>query len=315
MLGRRGTLQLADRKVSKRHARLRCDGGDWYIEDMGSTNGTYVNGNRVDRPRRVSEGDKLELGATVMVISKLAGAPPEPAPTPIDEPSPASTQSVEDSVAPTQSVDDALPAAQSGRDSLAAVQDGADPLAAWTITLPERGEPERALAASAPDDAVLSIRPLAHHQPPVSAWRRMFPYLILTLVLFAVVANIVLVILFRRDARHDVRLLRAALEQREQATAEMIVQEVRAELRSPSPQQLHALQELHDGLVAKQEMFNERLREELAARDEQRSREAVAREQDRPRPEMDESQAAVARALVAMRQDIVRLGKSANSPA
>src|SRR4029434_8740172 len=95
VLGRHGTLQLADRKVSKRHAQLRCDGGAWYIEDMGSTNGTYVNGARVDRPRRVSENDKLELGTTVMVISKLASAPRETAPplepspsTPFEEPSP-----------------------------------------------------------------------------------------------------------------------------------------------------------------------------------------------------------------------------------
>src|SRR5829696_7314242 len=81
VLGRHGTLQLADRKVSKRHATLRCDGDEWYIDDLGSTNGTYVNGDRVQRSRRVSEGDKVELGSTVMVISRLTAAQRKPEPS------------------------------------------------------------------------------------------------------------------------------------------------------------------------------------------------------------------------------------------
>jgi pSer/pThr/pTyr-binding forkhead associated (FHA) protein len=59
-------------KVSKQHARLQSDGGAWYVEDMGSKNGTFVNGVRVVRPCRVKEGDRLRLGQTQVVLSKLS---------------------------------------------------------------------------------------------------------------------------------------------------------------------------------------------------------------------------------------------------
>jgi hypothetical protein len=141
----------------------------------------------------------------------------------------------------------------------------------------------------------------------------MFPYLVLTLVLVAILANIVLVILFRRDARQEVQDLRSALEQRDQATAELIVQEVREELRTPSAQQSQALQELREGLSAKQEIFNEKLLDDLAERDAKLVKEAAAGTQERERREASEAQTAVARELAQLREAIADLRRSSTS--
>src|SRR5687768_16672413 len=73
VLGREGTLKLTDRTVSKRHARLRRDGSHWYVEDMGSRNGTFINNTRVVEPRTVNDGDRLKIGSTIMVVSELNG--------------------------------------------------------------------------------------------------------------------------------------------------------------------------------------------------------------------------------------------------
>ena len=41
---------------------LTFRGRDWYVEDLGSTNGTYVNGNRVDGVAPLGYGDELQIG-------------------------------------------------------------------------------------------------------------------------------------------------------------------------------------------------------------------------------------------------------------
>jgi len=56
-------LPLADDRISTRHCRLWSDGGDWLIEDLKSTNRTFVNGELVDKPRRLRHGDVVRLGA------------------------------------------------------------------------------------------------------------------------------------------------------------------------------------------------------------------------------------------------------------
>ncbi len=60
------TVVLADRGVSAQHARLVQRGGRWWAEDLGSTNGTWVNGRRVDRPMLLSPGDMLQVARTVL---------------------------------------------------------------------------------------------------------------------------------------------------------------------------------------------------------------------------------------------------------
>src|SRR4051812_45164242 len=63
LLGRSSACQLvfADDTVSRRHAELRLDDGCWILRDLGSSNGTWVNGRRVVEAE-VAAGDELRLG-------------------------------------------------------------------------------------------------------------------------------------------------------------------------------------------------------------------------------------------------------------
>ncbi len=56
-------VRLDDANVSRRHAELRHEGDDYWIVDLGSTNGTELNGKRVQRAR-LSDGDRIMLGST-----------------------------------------------------------------------------------------------------------------------------------------------------------------------------------------------------------------------------------------------------------
>lgn len=59
-----------DPAISGRHARLvRQEDGSLWVEDLGSTNGTFVNGARLDAPRALTSGDTLRLGATDLVVT------------------------------------------------------------------------------------------------------------------------------------------------------------------------------------------------------------------------------------------------------
>lgn len=59
---------LDDPNVSRAHAELRPRGGSWVLTDLGSTNGSSVNGRRIDAPTVVKPGDELELGTSVMTF-------------------------------------------------------------------------------------------------------------------------------------------------------------------------------------------------------------------------------------------------------
>jgi adenylate cyclase len=62
-------LMLADAEASRRHAAIRRDPeGRITVSDLGSTNGTLVNGVRIDGPTAVSEGDVVRIGATEVVL-------------------------------------------------------------------------------------------------------------------------------------------------------------------------------------------------------------------------------------------------------
>jgi hypothetical protein len=55
-------ISLPDEEVSRRHAQIVRAAGRYLIEDLGSTNGTFVNGRRVDRPAPLRDGDVIYLG-------------------------------------------------------------------------------------------------------------------------------------------------------------------------------------------------------------------------------------------------------------
>ncbi len=56
------SIVLEDDFVSAAHASLTYRGRAWYVEDLGSTNGTFVNGVRVDELSPVAFGDELQVG-------------------------------------------------------------------------------------------------------------------------------------------------------------------------------------------------------------------------------------------------------------
>ncbi len=56
------SIVLEDEFVSTTHAALTYRGRAWYVEDMGSTNGTFVNGSQVDGLSPIAFGDEIQLG-------------------------------------------------------------------------------------------------------------------------------------------------------------------------------------------------------------------------------------------------------------
>jgi pSer/pThr/pTyr-binding forkhead associated (FHA) protein len=62
------TLVLDDDYASTRHARLSLRGNDWYVEDLGSTNGTYLDRAKVTAPLRVPLGVPIRIGKTVIEL-------------------------------------------------------------------------------------------------------------------------------------------------------------------------------------------------------------------------------------------------------
>ncbi|NLE80550.1 MAG: FHA domain-containing protein [Rhodococcus sp.] len=62
------TLVLTDDYASTRHARLSPRGADWYVEDLGSTNGTYLDRAKVTTSVRVPLGTPVRVGKTVIEL-------------------------------------------------------------------------------------------------------------------------------------------------------------------------------------------------------------------------------------------------------
>lgn len=71
-------LVLADRFLSRRHARLHRKGTDWLVEDLGSRNGTLLNGIRIEAPTKISVGDELRLSGSVIMIRSTEEEPKRP---------------------------------------------------------------------------------------------------------------------------------------------------------------------------------------------------------------------------------------------
>jgi len=66
----RSTITLDDSYVSQSHARLYARDGAWFVEDLGSTNGTFVNDRRVAAPVQVRAGDLVRVGKTVLELRR-----------------------------------------------------------------------------------------------------------------------------------------------------------------------------------------------------------------------------------------------------
>jgi pSer/pThr/pTyr-binding forkhead associated (FHA) protein len=66
--GRQGTLPVNDEHASSQHALFQFAHGLWYVSDLGSTNGTWLNGRRIFQSQRLRKGDKVKVGRTVIIV-------------------------------------------------------------------------------------------------------------------------------------------------------------------------------------------------------------------------------------------------------
>jgi pSer/pThr/pTyr-binding forkhead associated (FHA) protein len=64
-------IALDDPTVSRQHAWIKVEGTDFLIFDVGSANGTFVNGERVQEPRRLNSGDVVRFGDVELVFTKV----------------------------------------------------------------------------------------------------------------------------------------------------------------------------------------------------------------------------------------------------
>jgi FHA domain len=75
-------LVIPDPGVSRRHARVLAHNGEITVEDLRSSNGTYVNGNRISGPVELGTGDEVQIGDTIVGLRRpiSTAAPRRPAP-------------------------------------------------------------------------------------------------------------------------------------------------------------------------------------------------------------------------------------------
>src|SRR5262245_19546846 len=113
-----------DRGLSRRHLALEKEGDGWVVSDLGSKNGTFVNGVRLEGPHRLRAGDVIAAG---QVTAVLHGA---------GERTPAQVEFLDE---PAEGL--------AGQGTLVATLDGA--LASYTLSLPARGAPAGGASAAA----------------------------------------------------------------------------------------------------------------------------------------------------------------------
>jgi hypothetical protein len=62
-------VMVDDPNVSRQHAEIRPRGGSWVVTDLGSTNGSRLNGRRLEQPTVLKPGDEVELGTTTLTFA------------------------------------------------------------------------------------------------------------------------------------------------------------------------------------------------------------------------------------------------------
>ncbi|MCK4340203.1 MAG: FHA domain-containing protein [Phycisphaerae bacterium] len=70
LIGRGSTqIPLTDQTISRRHAELKMVADGWVLTDLNSSNGTYINGVRIEKPTRLKHGDQIRVGGTLLVYT------------------------------------------------------------------------------------------------------------------------------------------------------------------------------------------------------------------------------------------------------
>ena len=70
------SIPVNDAEVSRHHSRLSFQGGKYVLEDMGSTNGTFVNGQRLTGPRVLKSGEVVSLGEQIVFVYEAVDSDP-----------------------------------------------------------------------------------------------------------------------------------------------------------------------------------------------------------------------------------------------
>ena len=68
--GNDAAIRLDDDYVSTRHARIASSGDQWFVEDLGSTNGTYVGSGRISQATTLQLGTQIRIGKTILELRK-----------------------------------------------------------------------------------------------------------------------------------------------------------------------------------------------------------------------------------------------------
>ena len=146
-----------DEEISRVHARLtRGANGRCTIEDLGSTNGTFVNGERLSAPRELRLGDTIEVGQTGLVVRELPPASSKSQPSGVLEPTPVTRTDGDAAVDEPPARFGALPSVASlalrlevdfaGREARLFVHDDSEPVrlvfegGAWRSVAPPSGD-------------------------------------------------------------------------------------------------------------------------------------------------------------------------------
>ncbi len=66
------TIQLLDKYISSQHARIIMDEGEYFLEDQGSVNGTYLNSKKIEDVVRLKNGDRIGVGQVEFLFVKEA---------------------------------------------------------------------------------------------------------------------------------------------------------------------------------------------------------------------------------------------------
>ena len=68
--GNDAAIRLDDDYASTRHARIANSGDQWFVEDLGSTNGTYVGSSRISQATAIQLGTQVRIGKTILELRK-----------------------------------------------------------------------------------------------------------------------------------------------------------------------------------------------------------------------------------------------------
>ena len=69
-------IPVNDAEISRRHSRLSFKGGKYVVEDLGSTNGTFVNGQRLTGPHVLKSGEVISLGEQIVFVYESVDSDP-----------------------------------------------------------------------------------------------------------------------------------------------------------------------------------------------------------------------------------------------